>query len=167
MTKDSLLEQSENAERQTRHQRYRPYPPERIHELEELCRERARKGALTTQSVSKRISTLVQGLDYFGKAGVGDQVAGARLLELIDQGEFGSVWKAIEPGGGDCAVKIFHPYRLGDGQMVRRFRRGVAAMRLLQKHGPPPGIIEWRDSEDTDLAFTMNFVDGGDLREVS
>jgi serine/threonine protein kinase len=131
---------------------------ERIHPVEPVELERLR------ESTRKQIGQLHAELP----PGVGDVLAKARLVEEIASGEFGTVWKArLDHDGTVCAVKVFHPHRLESGTAIREFRLGVLAMETLTNAGPPPSIVRLIADDRARLAFSMTYVDGRNLRNIS
>jgi serine/threonine protein kinase len=150
-------------------QRYRAYPLEIVSELEDLLHRReALAPPFERDKREQRISTLIGKLTNFRSPRPGDVVAGARLESTVGSGEFGQVWRAVrEENGAPCAVKVFHPHRLGQGRMMREFRQGVAAMRALGRFNPPASIVTLWESDDSQLAFSMTLVQGHDLRNLA
>jgi serine/threonine protein kinase/formylglycine-generating enzyme required for sulfatase activity len=116
-----------------------------------------------------RIDQLVQQLMVGGRRGPGDTVAGTRLIRPIGSGNFATIWLAEQlEDGAAVATKIFHPDKLGQGIMVWRFRRSLRAMRLITQHRErPKNIVTIHRAEEDGLAFSMDYLEGGDLEGVA
>ncbi|ADP82511.1 protein kinase domain-containing protein [Pseudofrankia inefficax] len=84
------------------------------------------------------------------------------VTDRIGQGGYGQVWRARRDDGETVALKIFHGNELGDETKVKRFRRGFDAMRMLEH----PRIVNVRDLTYAPYAFTMDYIDGNDLRKT-
>lgn len=99
----------------------------------------------------------------------GDLVAGATLLSVIGHGNFATIWQSRDVHTGELrATKIFHPEKLGTGIMLWRFRRSIQAMMLLGCHRDvPETIVRLRSVADNTLAFSMDFLAGGDLEHIA
>jgi serine/threonine protein kinase len=150
---------------------YRPYPVDLVAELEDLLhariRQRAGESALERERRDVRIPEILTNLSRYRPPQVGDVVAGAELLSVIDSGDFGTVWRGrVVDGREPCAVKVFHHEGLGKGRMSREFRQGVGAMRALTRAAPPRTIVRLIDCDAAQLAFSMTLVEGGDLRDI-
>ncbi|KIG19078.1 Serine/threonine kinase PKN8 [Enhygromyxa salina] len=101
-------------------------------------------------------------------------IAGARLEKIIGYGTFGTVWEAYDSvRQRKVAVKVFRLEALGEGQMLHRFGRSIRAMKLLsepsrrKRHGRSGRVVEFYSADSTGLAFSMELLGGGDLREIA
>lgn len=156
------------------------YSAQTVEELDELTYKRFRSETNHSQSLTdyeaQRIRELVSELWQVPRVRPGNIVAGARLQEIIGKGAFGTVWKAEElDTHNTCAVKIFDADRLGDGLAVHLFRRGVRAMLYLRSQNNEEQsrnsgsqelskfIVKIRQIEPHMLAFSMDWLSGGDL----
>lgn len=90
-----------------------------------------------------------------------------RLLRKIQSGSFGHVYRAIDTTNGrQVAVKVLRRRWSQDKQWINQFvREGTVGMSL--KH---PNIVETlavdRDPHSKQYYLAMEFVDGGNLREL-
>ena len=94
-------------------------------------------------------------------------MGGYKLLYKISSGSFGRVYRAEEPGGGRIvAVKILRRRHSEDKQRIDLFNR-EGKVGLMLKH---PGIVEVlavnQDKDTGQYYLVMEFVEGGNLREV-
>lgn len=158
------------------------YSPEEIRELDELVYRRFRSQHSASESFSSsdatRISQIVSHIWKLPRIGLGDVVAGVRLEEIVGKGAFGTVWRGQELRTGEPrAVKVFDVDRLKDGLAVHLFRRGVRAMLFLRDQNAEERsqnrfskelsqyIVQIREVEAHMLAFSMDWVKGGDLTQ--
>src|SRR5207249_83910 len=64
-------------------------------------------------------------------------------------------------------VKVFDPDRLGVETSLYHFRRGVDTMvHLTRAGGRPRTVMAIDEVEPTRLAFSMEFIEGGDLTNL-
>jgi WD40 repeat protein/DNA-binding SARP family transcriptional activator len=76
----------------------------------------------------------------------GEPLRGYRLLEKIDDGPTGVVFRAIQPHvERDVAVKIFHEGIAADPEFVRRFERDAQAVAALEHPHIAPIYDYWRE----------------------
>src|SRR3569623_1152728 len=82
------------------------------------------------------------------------------------EGGFGAVFRGKQLATGrDVALKILHPYTLGDPTIVARFRREAEACSRLRN--PHTGItFDFDESEDGVLYLAMELLSGGSLRNL-
>ncbi|MER6579759.1 protein kinase [Nonomuraea sp. NPDC001023] len=82
----------------------------------------------------------------------GERLGPYRLLRRLGEGGTGVVHLAVEPGGGQVAIKVLRPEVAGDALARRRLAREVEAMRLVRDDhvaevvdadvtGDPPYIV--------------------------
>lgn len=136
---------------------------DRLHE-----REEGHINPKRAQELQAEIDTLVKRLLEAPKPGPGQHVAGAELIKPLASGNFATVWLSRSLNTGeDTATKIFHVDKLSQGLMVWRFRRGIRAMeRFANRSGTPSSIVKIRDTSEEGLAFTMDYLTGGDLQHI-
>src|SRR5205085_1674072 len=95
----------------------------------------------------------------------GQVVAGFEILELLNQGGMGAVYRARQQGlNRVVALKVILPDRLGQAETLRRFQREVQAAALLNH----PNIVT---VYHTDLGgplpyLAMEYVAGIDLNSL-
>jgi eukaryotic-like serine/threonine-protein kinase len=84
--------------------------------------------------------------------------------ERIGSGSFGTVWKIIDRYNGEIrALKIYHSNDLDLLDKSSRFARGYKAMAKLNH----PQVVKIKTWYDAPYAFDMEYIDGGNLRELS
>ncbi|RCG31146.1 hypothetical protein DQ384_10385 [Sphaerisporangium album] len=119
---------------------------------------------MSTRNLYKRSrETLVRYQAELGMVETGTRLRWGILDEQIGAGGFGKVWKVASGGGNLLAYKLYHAYELHDKEKVRRFRNGYDAMRMLSD----PRIVQVYDYSDCPPGFTMDYIDGSNLRELS
>src|ERR1700732_2623989 len=104
----------------------------------------------------------------------GDIVARTQLMRVVGSGNFATVWEAMQldedrnPTDQKVAVKVFDQNKLTVGWMLWRFQRGIRAMQHVGKLGDfvPKSIVRVVDVTGTLLAFSMQFLPGGDLERI-
>lgn len=101
-------------------------------------------------------------LNYQGSlasVGEGDVLPIGRIERLVGAGGFGNVW-AVQ-GERRLAYKVFHGSELGESVKARRFRNGFHSMASLTH----PRIVSVRELTEAPLAFSMELIEGADLRD--
>jgi len=86
--------------------------------------------------------------------------------EKVGEGGFGAVFRAKQLATGrDVALKILHPYNLGDPTIVARFRREAEACSRLRN---PHTVItfDFDETEDGVLYLAMELLNGGSLHNL-
>jgi tRNA A-37 threonylcarbamoyl transferase component Bud32 len=152
---------------------YEPYPVALVEELERLTRERSRPPERETPAQhddrQRRIDELVAELKRNKSPIQGDVVVGVRLVRILGKGNFGVVWQGTDTRTGEArAVKVFDSDRLGLTLSLYHFRRGVRFMEKLNAAESRPNcIVKLYEVEPSNLAFSMQCVDGGDLTNVA
>jgi nucleoside phosphorylase len=87
------------------------------------------------------------------------------LVRPIGQGGFATVWLAIDQQGGTrVALKILHGLLVGDAVRRERFLRGAQKMSEID-HPAVARVIDLGADDDRPY-FTMEFFEGGDLRQA-
>ncbi|MGH2818817.1 MAG: BTAD domain-containing putative transcriptional regulator [Actinomycetota bacterium] len=95
----------------------------------------------------------------------GEPLRGYRLLEKIDDGPTGIVFRAIQPQvERDVAVKIFHEAIASDPAFVRRFEPGAQAVAALEHPHIAPIYDYWR--EPGRAYIVSRYLRGGSLRAL-
>lgn len=95
----------------------------------------------------------------------GEQLRGYRLLEKIDDGPVGVVFRGIQPHvERDVAVKVFHERVAADADFVRGFEPNVQAVAALEHPGIVPIYDYWR--EPGRAYVVSRYMRGGNLHDV-
>jgi WD40 repeat protein/DNA-binding SARP family transcriptional activator len=95
----------------------------------------------------------------------GEPLRGYRLLEKIDAGPTGVVFRALQARvERDVAVKIFHEAIAADPDFVRRFDAGAQAVAVLEHPHIAPIYDYWR--EPGRAYVVSRYLRGGSLRAV-
>jgi WD40 repeat protein/DNA-binding SARP family transcriptional activator len=95
----------------------------------------------------------------------GEPLRGYRLLEKIDDGPTGVVFRAIQPHvERDVAVKIFHEATAGAPEFVRRFDPDAQAIAALEHPHIAPIYDYWR--EPGRAYIVSRYLRGGSLRAI-
>ena len=95
----------------------------------------------------------------------GEPLRGYRLLEKIDDGPTGVVFRAIQPHvERDVAVKIFHEGIAADPEFVRRFDADAQAIAALEHPHIVPIYDYWR--EPGRAYIVSRYLRGGSLRAI-
>ena len=98
-----------------------------------------------------------------GLVETGMRIKEGALAHQIGAGGFGTVWRVADPESGDMvAYKIYHTQEMRDIAKVKRFSNGYDAMMLLNH----PNIVKVHRFSTCPVGFTMDFVDGANLREL-
>jgi DNA-binding SARP family transcriptional activator/Tol biopolymer transport system component len=95
----------------------------------------------------------------------GEPLRGYRLLEKIDAGPRGAVFRALQPRvERDVAVKIFHEAIAADPEFVRRFDADAQAVAALEHPHIAPIYDYWR--EPSRAYVVSRYLRGGSLRAI-
>src|SRR5829696_3825401 len=95
----------------------------------------------------------------------GEPLRGYRLLEKIDAGPTGLVFRALQPRvERDVAVKIFHEAIAVDPEFVRRFDADAQAVAALEHPHIAPIYDYWR--EPSRAYVVSRYLRGGSLRAI-
>ena len=95
---------------------------------------------------------------------VGRSVRGYVLTEVIGEGEFGAVYRAVQPGvGRDVAVKVVRPELADDPGYVRRFEGEARLVARLEHPHIVPLYDFWREPGAAYLVF--RFTRGGTVAD--
>lgn len=87
------------------------------------------------------------------------------VIKEIGSGTFGTVYKvkSNSPDGVMYAYKILHPKDITREEKVKRFKRGFEGMEQLNH----PNIVKVVAYTDCPIGFSMDYIDGPNLREFS
>ena len=95
----------------------------------------------------------------------GQPLRGYRLLEKLDDGPIGTVFRAIQPQvGRDVVVKVVHERIASDPSFVRRFNREAQVIAGLEHPRIVPVYDYWR--EPVGAYVVSRFLRGGTLRAM-
>ena len=95
----------------------------------------------------------------------GEPLRGYRLLEKIDAGPTGSVFRALQPRvERDVAVKVFQEAIAADPEFVRRFDADAQAVAALEHPHIAPIYDYWR--EPGRAYVVSRYLRGGSLRAI-
>lgn len=95
----------------------------------------------------------------------GEPLRGYRLLEKVDDGPTGIVFRAIQPHvERDVAVKVFHEGIAADPEFVRRFDPDAQAIAALEHPHIAPIYDYWR--EPGRAYIVSRYLRGGSLRAM-
>jgi serine/threonine protein kinase len=94
--------------------------------------------------------------------GVGDALPLGVIERHVGGGGFGHVWAVRGEGDRPFAYKVFHGSELSDATKAKRFRNGYFSMRRLSH----PRIVAVHELTEAPLGFSMDLVDGADLRDA-
>ena len=84
-------------------------------------------------------------------------------VSKLGSGTFGTVWEVAGDDLPTRAIKIYHPFELEDVEKRRRFERGYRAMKQLSHSN----IVKVYEFSNCPLGFTMDFIDGPNLRDFA
>lgn len=144
---------------------------ELVVELEGLLIQRARQVAddVKRGELTVAIDALVAEVKLRGRLKEGDVVAGTRLLKVIGTGNFGTIYLARrESDGVSVATKVFHLDKITEGMMLWSFRRSIKAMRHLNADkSAPASIVRIHEAAEDTLAFSMDYLPGGNLEDIA
>src|SRR5262249_43634991 len=103
-----------------------------------------------------------------GRVKEGDAAAETKLLKVIGNGNFGTIYLSRrDSDGATVATKVFHLDKITEGVMLWSFRRSIKAMRHLNAdRGVPSSIVRIHDAADHTLAFSMDYLTGGSLEHI-
>lgn len=144
---------------------------ELVIELQKLLIERAQSEVddVKRETFTLSIDALVAEVKRRARVKEGDVVAGTRLLKVIGTGSFGTIYLARKVSNGvTVATKVFQLDKLTDGMMLWSFRRSIKAMQDLNsdKHAPA-SIVRIHNAADDTLAFSMDYLPGGNLENIA
>jgi len=137
-------------------------------ELEALFddRERVTIAGGDTSNLDGRIRDIGWKLRKGPRLRAGDFLAAGRfkLVELLGQGGFATVWKAYDRQLRELvAIKVLHGQHSDDRSRRERFFRGARKMAEL-RHAHVVGVIERQLEDEGWSFFVMEYVDGSDFQ---
>jgi len=95
----------------------------------------------------------------------GQTIKGYELEEMVGQGGFGAVYKAVQPAiKRDVAIKVILPEFVNDPDFVRRFEAEAQLIAHLESLHIVPLFDFWRDQSGAFLV--MRWLRGGTLQDV-
>lgn len=95
-----------------------------------------------------------------------NKLLGFTLLDRLATGAFGTVYTAAgEPATKPLAIKVLREAIRTDSAMLQGFRRGVASMKILARHGLP-GVVNYRDASEIPAFVVMEYVEGPSIQEA-
>jgi WD40 repeat protein len=103
--------------------------------------------------------------DTFVESLAGKTIRGYHLIELIGQGGFGAVYRAMQPLiGREVAVKIILPHFANHPEFIRRFEVEAQLIARLEHPFMVPLYDYWREPEGAYLV--MRYLRGGSMRSL-
>lgn len=99
---------------------------------------------------------------YTGAGPGASDLLGYQLLRVAARGAFGRVYEATAPDGSRVAVKVLLEEIRGNKELLHSFRRGVAAMRILEERGVQ-GMVRYRDASEIPAFVVMDWIEGPNL----
>jgi serine/threonine-protein kinase len=97
---------------------------------------------------------------------VGQKIGNYRVLEKIAQGRLGDVYLAEHPViGRKAAVKVIHPQRARNPEVVARFVNEASAVSRIG-HEHIVGVTDFGRTAAGELYFTMEYLEGRSLADV-
>ncbi len=90
---------------------------------------------------------------------------GYQLVEEKAKGAFGRVFMAQGDDGGYYAVKVLRESIRNDNGLLHAFRRGVKAMKILQRHNLK-GIVAYQNTWEIPASVVMEWVFGTNLKDA-
>ncbi|MBI2435705.1 MAG: SIR2 family protein [Candidatus Hydrogenedentes bacterium] len=94
-----------------------------------------------------------------------NSLLGYRVLEMIGEGAFAQVFKALADDGSEVAIKVMHQRILRNRPMLESFRRGVRSMKILSKYSAD-GMVPYINAAEIPALAVMKLVDGPNLRQA-
>ena len=150
------------------------YPDAQVEELSKRLenararRNKLRNAGIGADEVDREILELRRQLREGGQLRPGDALGDGRylLVRAVGRGGFATVWEAYDRAEEQrVAIKVLHANLAGDPVRRERFFRGAQAMRKLV-HSAVVCVLEPRGEDGGFFYFVMEFVPGGNLREV-
>lgn len=90
---------------------------------------------------------------------------GNTLIEQVARGAYGKVFRAEDPEGQPIAIKVLLPELRAENQLLHSFRRGVAAMRILEGR-KVAGMVAYKAASEIPAFVTMDWIEGPNLAEA-
>jgi serine/threonine-protein kinase len=115
----------------------------------------------SSNSTANFIKRLLGADPFLGTDIVSDQMRSYRLTEKIGEGGMGAIYKAVDSGGKEVAVKVT---TLEQG--IARFKLEIAVLKLLGQHPNIPELFDW-GLEKAEVKFcVMEYVPGDSLDKI-
>lgn len=95
----------------------------------------------------------------------GTTLFGYTLQDSNLAGAFGRVFPAIDPDGELCALKLLRREIRTNLPLLRSYRRGVHAMKILAKRRVE-GMVAYRQASEIPAFVTMEWIDGPNLADA-
>lgn len=95
----------------------------------------------------------------------GTTIFGYTLQHSTLSGAFGRVFPAVDPEGNLFALKLLRREIRTNLPLLRSYRRGVNAMRILAERGVE-GMVAYRQASEIPAFVTMDWVDGPNLADA-
>jgi WD40 repeat protein/serine/threonine protein kinase len=103
--------------------------------------------------------------DAYVESLAGKTIRGYHLIELIGQGGFGAVYRAMQPLiGREVAVKIILPHFANHPEFIRRFEVEAQLIARLEHPFMVPLYDYWREPDGAYLV--MRYLRGGSMRPL-
>lgn len=99
---------------------------------------------------------------YTGVAPGASDLLGYQLQRVAARGAFGRVYEALAPDGSRVAVKVLLEEIRANRELLHSFRRGVAAMRILERRGVQ-GMVRYKDASEIPAFVVMDWAEGPNL----
>ena len=93
----------------------------------------------------------------------GSEVGGYRIVAPLGSGGMGTVYRAVDGGGKEVALKLLHPHIGADPVARDRLRREVAALQRL-RHPAVAAVLD-AEADSTEAFVVTELVDGVNLDE--
>ncbi len=103
---------------------------------------------------------------YLSTAKGKNTLFGYTLHEVLGHGAFGTVYRAVHPSFGEVAIKIAHKEVRHSPGRLESFRRGVAAMAILEER-QVEGMVPFLERAEIPAYVAMDVVNGPTLREAT
>lgn len=94
-----------------------------------------------------------------------NQFLGYLIQNAVKRGAFGSVYKALDSEGNECAIKLLLEDIRDNSDLTQSFRRGVTSMQILADR-KVEGVVSYIDSSEIPAFVVMNWVEGPSLEEA-
>jgi serine/threonine protein kinase len=94
-----------------------------------------------------------------------NQFLGYMIQNAVKKGAFGSVYKALDGEGNECAIKLLLEDIRDNSDLTQSFRRGVTSMQILADR-KVEGVVSYIDSSEIPAFVVMNWVEGPSLEEA-
>ncbi|QTE29823.1 serine/threonine-protein kinase [Pengzhenrongella sicca] len=93
----------------------------------------------------------------------GSEVGGYRIIAPLGEGGMGAVYRAVDGGGTEVAIKLLHPHIGADPVARDRLRREVAALQRL-RHPAVAAVLD-AEADSTEAFVVTELIDGLNLDE--